>query len=102
MIRPKSLKPIERRTLWDQAYVTLKAALLEGRYGPGARIILRDVADELEISLNQNLDISVNVVQFNSGIRQGGVPTVNATLNINIPDEIKDLYEFEILYRENE
>lgn len=58
--------------------------------------------DELDISLNQNLGISVNVVQFNSGIRQGGVPTVNATLNINIPDELKDLYEFEILYRENE
>lgn len=60
------------------------------------------VRDEIEISLNQNPNISVNIAQFNSSIRTGGVPTVNATLDINIPDELKDLYEFEILYRENE
>jgi hypothetical protein len=58
--------------------------------------------DELEISLNQNPDISINIDKFNSDIRQGGVPVTNATLNINIPDQLKDLYEFEILYRENE
>lgn len=60
------------------------------------------VRDELEISLNQNPNISVNIAQFNTSIVQGGIPSVNATLNINIPDELKDLYEFEILYRENE
>ena len=60
------------------------------------------VRDEMEISLNQNPNISIDITQFNSAIRQGGVPTVSATLNINIPDELKDLYEFEVLYRENE
>jgi len=57
--------------------------------------------DEMGVSLNQNPNISVSITQFNSDIRQGGVPTVNATLSVDIPDELKDLYEFEILYREN-
>lgn len=80
MIRPTSLKPIERRTLWDQAYLTLKAALLEGRYAPGARIILRDVADELGISLTPVRDavnhLIAEKVLDRGGVGQGGGATV--------------------------
>lgn len=44
--------------------------------------------------------IQVQLSGFSSSIRQGGVPVVDAIIEINIPDEIKDIYEFEILYRE--
>ncbi|MBV9891008.1 MAG: GntR family transcriptional regulator, partial [Rhizobacter sp.] len=44
------LKPLERTTLWDQAYAALREALLEGRFAPGDRVVLRDVARELGIS----------------------------------------------------
>lgn len=44
------LQPIDRDTLWDRAYASLKSALLAGRFPPGARIVLRDVADDLGIS----------------------------------------------------
>lgn len=62
-----------------------------------------DSAREEEIILATQEDGTLNVAvsQYNLGIRQGGVPTVSATVDIQIPDELKDLYEFEILYREN-
>ena len=80
MVRSKSLQPIERRTLWDQAYLTLKAALLEGRYAPGARIILREVADELGISLTPVRDAVNHLIAEKAldrgGVGQGGGATV--------------------------
>jgi hypothetical protein len=45
--------------------------------------------------------IQVQLAQFNAAIRQGGSPVVDAVIEINIPDEIKDIYEFEILYKES-
>src|SRR3712207_5581400 len=36
--------PMERDTLWDRAYAALQRALLAGRYRPGDRIVLRQVA----------------------------------------------------------
>ena len=37
-----SLAPLERNTLWDSAYASLRTALMEGRLAPGQRIVLRD------------------------------------------------------------
>ena len=45
------LDTLQRDTLWDRAYRALKSALLEGRFAPGERIVLRDVANDLGISL---------------------------------------------------
>ncbi len=46
-----ALSPIDKNTLWDLAYSELKKALLSGKFEPGQRIILREVAGELGISL---------------------------------------------------
>ncbi len=51
MPAPPRLLPIDRATLWDRAYASLKTALLAGRFAPGERLVLRDVADDLGISL---------------------------------------------------
>lgn len=45
-----ALKPAQRLTLWDQAYSELKKALLAGKFRPGQRLLLRDLAVELNIS----------------------------------------------------
>mgnify|MGYP001366209635 CR=1 FL=1 len=44
------LKSIERSTLWDRAYESLKDALLAGKFPPGERVVLRKVADDLGLS----------------------------------------------------
>lgn len=45
--------------------------------------------------------LSVNVESFNSDIRTGGVPVVDAVLAIEVPDDVVDKYEYEIIYTEN-
>ncbi len=79
------LKLIARDTLWDRAYASLESALLAGRYAPGERILLRDVADELGISLTPVRDavnrlVAEKVLERGS-VGQGGgatVPLLNA------------------------
>ncbi len=66
------LQVLARDTLWDRAYAALKSALLEGRYAPGDRIILRDVADELVISLTPVRD-AVNRLTAEKILERGGV-----------------------------
>jgi hypothetical protein len=44
------------------------------------------------------LEVSINA--FESSIKNGGVPTVNAVVNISIPDSYSDKYEYEIVYLE--
>lgn len=56
--------------------------------------------DEILISTEDGT-LSLSVSSYNLGIRTGGVPTASATIDIQIPDELKDLYEFEISYIEN-
>jgi hypothetical protein len=46
-----------------------------------------------------NLEVSIS--SFVPDIRQGGVPVVDVILDISIPDDVKDRYEFEIVYVEN-
>ncbi len=80
MSSPPRFIPIERDTLWDRAYAALRAALLAGRLAPGARIVLREVADELGISLTPVRD-AVNAliaekVLDRGGVGQGGGATV--------------------------
>lgn len=82
--RRANLKPIERTTLWDQAYAALRQALLEGRFTPGQRLVLRDVALELGISLTPVRDavnrlIAEHVLERGSGGQGGGamVPRID-------------------------
>ncbi len=77
---PPRLKQIARDTLWDRAYAALERAMLAGRYAPGERILLREVADELGISLTPVRDavnrlVAENILERGS-VGQGGGATV--------------------------
>ncbi len=65
------MKPLKRMTLWDQAYAALRDSLLEGRFAPGDRILLRDVAGELGISLTPVRD-AVNRLVAEHVLERGG------------------------------
>ena len=60
----------------------------------------REDAATSETTINDS--ISVNLTGFAADVRVGGVPVSNAIIEINIPDEVKDVYEFEVLYTEVE
>ena len=74
------LHTLAKATLWDRAYLALKSALLEGRYAPGDRIVLRDVAEELGISLTPVRDavnrLSAEKVLHRGSAGNGGGATV--------------------------
>ena len=79
------LNPIDRQTLWDRAYAELRNALLAGRFVPGERIVLREVASELGISLTPVRDavnhlIAERVLERGTGGQGGGatVPFLDA------------------------
>lgn len=79
------LKPIDRQTLWDRAYGEIRHALLAGRFAPGERILLREVAAELGISLTPVRDavnhlIAERVLERGTGGQGGGatVPVLDA------------------------
>ena len=79
------LKSIDRNTLWDRAYHSLRTALLAGRFVPGERIVLRKVADDLGISLTPVRDAVNRLIAENvldrGGVGQGGgaiVPLLSA------------------------
>ncbi|ARP88649.1 GntR family transcriptional regulator [Bordetella genomosp. 9] len=83
--KPAALQPIDRGTLWDRAYAALREALLTGRYEPGHRILLRDIAAELGISLTPVRDavnhlIAERILRRGTGGQGGGavVPEVDA------------------------
>ena len=74
------LTTLAKTTLWDSAYLALKSALLEGRYAPGDRIVLRDVAEELGISLTPVRDavnrLTAEKILDRGGVGNGGGATV--------------------------
>ncbi|HEY0219608.1 MAG TPA: GntR family transcriptional regulator [Afipia sp.] len=77
MRKDQALKPVERNSLWDQAYAELRQALLAGRFAPGDRIVLRDIATELEISLTPVRDavnrlIAERILERGSSGQGGG------------------------------
>ncbi len=85
------LNPIDRDTLWDRAYASLKAALLAGRYAPGERIVLRDVAEALGISLTPVRD-AVNRLVAEKILDRGGVgPGGGATVPVLDADQFSQL-----------
>lgn len=82
---------LARATLWDGAYLALKSALLEGRYAPGARIVLRDVAEELGISLTPVRD-AVNRLTAEKILNRGGVGNGGgATVPLLTTDQFRQL-----------
>ncbi len=85
LVKNTRLKQINKHTLWDKAYFSLKSALLAGKYAPGERIILRKVAQDLGISLTPVRDainrLAAENVLDRGGVGQGGgasVPLLNA------------------------
>ncbi|MGE4370446.1 MAG: GntR family transcriptional regulator [Burkholderiaceae bacterium] len=82
----KSLIPIEKNTLSDLAYEELKKALLSGRFRPGEKILLRDIAKELQISLTPVRDavnhlIAERVLDRGPGGQKGGasIPALSSS-----------------------
>ncbi len=57
-----ALQPIERETLWDRAYAQLRDALFAGRFEPGERLVLRDLADSLGTSITPVRDAVARLV----------------------------------------
>jgi len=45
------MKPLEQGNLSARVYAALREALIAGEFGPGHRIIIQDLADELETSV---------------------------------------------------
>ena len=80
MNRLPRLDPIGRDTLWKRVHSALKSALLAGRFFPGQRIILREIADELGTSLTPVRDAVNHLIAENflerGGVGQGGGATV--------------------------
>lgn len=66
------LKLINKDTLWDKAYLSLRSALLAGKFVPGERIILRKVAQDLGISLTPVRD-AINRLAAENVLERGGV-----------------------------
>jgi DNA-binding GntR family transcriptional regulator len=67
-----NLVPIERLTLWDRAYNSLRSALMAGSLQPGQRIVLREMADQLGISLTPVRD-AVNRLVAEGALERGSV-----------------------------
>ena len=85
MNRSVRLPSNERDTLWDRAYASIKSDLLAGRLAPGHRLVLRQVADELGISLTPVRDavnrLIAEKILDHGGLGQGGgaiVPLLDA------------------------
>lgn len=73
------LESIERSTLWDRAYVALKSALLAGKFAPGERVVLRQVAEDLGISLTPVRD-AVNRLIAEKVLERGGLGPAGAAI----------------------
>lgn len=65
-----ALQPIERETLWDQVYVQLRDALFAGKFEPGVRLVLRDLANSLGTSITPVRDAVARLVA-NGVLKQG-------------------------------
>lgn len=85
MKRSPLVIPIDRGALWDRAYAALKSDLLAGRRAPGDRVVLRQVADDLGISLTPVRDavnrLIAEKILEHGGLGQGGgaiVPLLDA------------------------
>ena len=57
------LKPIENENLGQRAYQALRSALIDGRYHPGDRLRLRDLADELGVSVTPVREAVLHLVK---------------------------------------
>ena len=66
------MPPIKRSTLWDGAYGSLRAALMGGKLSPGQPIVLREMADQLGMSLTPVRD-AVNRLVAEGALDRGSV-----------------------------
>lgn len=53
------------------------------------------------LKIDPQKDITVSIDSFSPDIRLGGTAVVDAVVTIEVPDEVKDKYEYEILYVES-
>ena len=74
-----TFQPVERETLWDQVYAQLRDALLAGKYEPGGRMVLRELADSLGTSITPVRDAVARLVT-------GGVLELGPRNTAVVPD----------------
>jgi DNA-binding GntR family transcriptional regulator len=87
------LGPVERSPLWDQAYASLRNSLMSGRFAPGQKILLRDVAEQMGISLTPVRD-AVNRLVAERVLERGGVGQGGgATVPLMSADQFRQLME---------
>lgn len=53
---------IDRRTIWEQAYAILRAQILDGQLAPGTPLNLRDLAEQLSVSVTPVRDAVLRLV----------------------------------------
>ncbi|WP_418317963.1 GntR family transcriptional regulator [Piscinibacter sakaiensis] len=58
----QGLQPVEREPLWDQVYGQLRDALFAGKFEPGSRLVLRDLAEMLGTSITPVRDAVARLV----------------------------------------
>lgn len=66
----QTLQPVERETRWDYVYAQLRDALFAGRFEPGSRLVLRDLAELLGASITPVRD-TVALLVANGTLEQG-------------------------------
>lgn len=57
-----SVDRIERRTIWEQAYAILRAQILDGHLAPGTSLNLRDLAEQLSVSVTPVRDAVLRLI----------------------------------------
>ena len=65
------LQTIEREHLWDQVYSQMRDALFAGKFEPGGRLVLRELADSLGTSITPVRDAVTRLVAM--GVLELGV-----------------------------
>ena len=73
------LDSVERSTLWDRVYFALRSAVLAGRFAPGERVVLRQVANDLDVSLTPVRD-AVNRLIAEKVLERGGLGPAGAAV----------------------
>ena len=87
----RRLESIAHSPLWDQAYSSLRAAILAGHFPPGERLVLRKVADDLGISLTPVRD-AVNRLIAERVLERGGLgPGGAAVVPLLTPSQFDQL-----------
>jgi DNA-binding GntR family transcriptional regulator len=87
-----TLQPIEKETLWDRVYAQLRDALFAGRFEPGERLVLRELADSLGTSITPVRDAVARLIA-------NGVLTLGPRNTALVPDVGTEVFKQLLIVR---